>query len=60
MSEDLGILDVNSGFGACETVTIEGKNGPVRINKADYDKAKHKPAKEASAPVKEPAKGKDK
>jgi hypothetical protein len=27
---------------ACETVVIQTENGPVVINKEDYDKAKHK------------------
>ena len=26
----------------CEVVTIETKNGPVDINKSDFDKNKHK------------------
>lgn len=37
----------------CEVVTIETKNGPVEINKADYDEKKHmlagqNPAEKAS------------
>jgi hypothetical protein len=27
---------------SCEVVTIETENGPVDINKSDFDKAKHK------------------
>lgn len=28
--------------GCCETVVIQGKHGPVTINKADFDEKKHK------------------
>ena len=37
----------------CETVTIETENGPVEINKSDYDEKIHKsPPKKKAAPKK--------
>ena len=41
---------------ACETVTIQTENGPVDINKSDYDPKIHKLAGEAK---KESGKKKD-
>lgn len=43
-----------------ETVVIGTKNGPVVINKSDFDKTKHKlfPEKEEAKPAKGKGKGK--
>lgn len=38
--------------GTCETVTIESPNGPVVINKSDFDEKKHKLAKNEADPKK--------
>lgn len=39
----------------CETVTIKTENGPVRINKTDFDETKHELDTEANLPSVEPA-----
>lgn len=40
----------------CETVTIETENGPVDINKSDYDENIHNLAGESKAELKEGSK----
>lgn len=46
------------GFGKTETMMIDGKNGPVIINKSDFDEKsmkEHKPTKKEQAAIDPPA-----
>ncbi len=43
-------MDANAA-GTCPTVTIQTKQGPVTINKSDYDPKAHKLASTAKKPA---------